>query len=347
MAQSSQVPADCVWGLDNVSVSALDPGFLVYGGYWNGPFANMTALRKKFPHAYLISIALRVAGSKGSVAVDIEPGTLSSSQSGSFAGCLAWLRQGGFGGSKPLIYVMASWAAALEHYLAVNGYARSSYYLWTAHYSGQHLCSPSGCGYGASQADATQYATGTNDYNVFRGYVAGLPSVPPSIVYPTLGSVGPQVILIQDALNDWAKYVGYAPLKVDGAFGGKTYLAVRMFQAFKKLTVDGVVGPQTVSALATSPSVVVKVKPKPKPAPPVVPSGNPNLMLGSVGQQVASMQYYLRNSGIKGVRGIEADGSFGQQTLTAVKNFQASRHLTSDGVYGPATAKALAKIAIG
>lgn len=348
MAQSSRVPSDCVWGQDNVSVSALDAGFKVYAGYWNGPFANMTALRKRFPSAYLVSIALRVAGSKGSVAVDIEPGTLSSSQSGSFEGCLTWLRQGGFGGSKPLIYVMASWAAALEHFLAVNGYARSSYYLWTAHYSGQHLCSPSGCGYGASQADATQYASGTNDYNVFRGYVTGSAPVPlPAIVYPTLGSVGPQVILVQEALNDWAKYVGFAPLVVDGAFGGKTYNAVRMFQAFKKLTVDGVVGPQTASALATSPSIPVKVKPKPKPKPAVVPSGNPALTLGSVGQQVAAMQYYLRNSGLKGVRGIEADGSFGQQTLTAVKNFQRAKGLTSDGVYGPATAKALAKIAIG
>jgi peptidoglycan hydrolase-like protein with peptidoglycan-binding domain len=348
MAQSSVVPADCVWGQDNVSVSALDPGFKVYAGYWNGPFANMTALRTRFPKAYLISIALRVAGSKGSIAVDIEPGTLSSTESGSFAGCLAWLQQGGFGGSKPLIYVMASWAAALEHFLTANGIPREAYYLWTAHYSGQHLCSPSGCGYGASTADATQYASGVNDYNVFRGYVVG--SAPPPAPLPpsylTLGSNGPAVVILQDALNIWAKYVGYGALIVDGAFGGKTYNAVRMFQAYKKLTVDGIVGPQTASALATVPSVIVKVKPKPKPKPPVVPSGNPLLKLGSMGQQVAAMQYYLRNSGIVGVRGIQADGDFGPQTLTSLKNFQAHAGLISDGVYGPATARALAKIAV-
>lgn len=351
MTQTSHVPADCVWGQDNVSVSSLDPGFMVYAGYWNGPFANLTALRKRFPHAYIISIALRVAGSKGSIAVDIEPGTLSGSQSGSFEGCLAWLRQGGFSGHKPLIYVMASWAAALERFLARNGHARSSYYLWTAHYSGQHLCSPGGCGFGASAADATQYASGANDYNVFRGYVIenGLPvpvPLPPGIVYPTLGSAGPEVVLIQGALNDWAKYVGYGRLIVDGVFGGKTYNAVRMFQAFKKIAVDGVVGPQTGSALATTPSIPVKVKPKPRPKPPVVPSGNPRLTLGTVGQQVAAMQYYLRNSGIPGVRGIDADGSFGPQTLTGLKNFQAHSHLISDGVYGPVTARALAKVAV-
>jgi peptidoglycan hydrolase-like protein with peptidoglycan-binding domain len=346
VAQSSKVPADCVWGQDNVSVSLLDPGFKVYAGYWNGPFANMTALKKRFPHAYLISIAIRVAGSKGSVAVDVEPGTLSGSQSGSFAGCLAWLRQGGFGGSKPLIYVMASWARDLEHFLTASGVPRSTYYLWTAHYSGQHLCSPSGCGYGASAADATQYASGTNDYNVFRGYVVGGSAPVPVIVYPTLGSTGPEVILIQEELNHWAKYVGYGPLIVDGVFGGKTYNAVRMFQGFKKITVDGVVGPQTASALASSPGIIPIVKPKPKPKPPTVPSGNPVLKLGDVGQQTAAMQYYLRNSGIHGVRGIGADGSFGPQTQTAVKNFQAHSHLTSDGVYGPSTARALAKVAV-
>lgn len=349
MAQTSQVPADCVWGQDNVSVSALDDGFKVYAGYWNGPFANMTALRKRFPRAYLISIALRVAGSQGSIAVDIEPGTLSGSQAGSFSGCLVWMRQGGFGADKPLIYCMASWAADLERYLAANGFPRSSYYLWTAHYSGQHLCSPGGCGYGLSTADATQYASGANDYNVFRGYVVGGPAPvppPPPVVYPTLGSTGPQVVIIQEALNDWAKYVGYGILVVDGVFGGKTYNAVRMFQAFKKLVVDGVVGPATASALASSPSIPVKVKPKPKPKPPVVPSGTPVLTLGTVGQQVAAMQYYLRNSGIYGVRGIDADGSFGPQTLTAVKNFQAHWNLTADGVYGPATARALAKVAV-
>ena len=350
MAQSSHVPADCIWGQDNVSVSALDPGFSVYAGYWNGPFANLTALRARFPSAYIISIALRVAGSKGSQAVDIEPGTISGTQAGSFAGCLAWLRQGGQTELKsgnpvrPLIYVMASWAADLEHYLKANGFPRTSYYLWTAHYNGQHLCSPGGCGFGASAADATQYASGANDYNVFRGYVvSAVPAPPPVITFPALGSTGPEVILVQEALNGWAKFVGFGPLVVDGDFGGKTYNAVRMFQAFKKIAVDGVVGPQTASALATRPGPVVIVKPKPKPKPPVVPSGNPALKLGAVGQQVAAMQYYLRNSGM---RGIGADGDFGQQTLTAVKNFQAHSGLAVDGVYGPATARALAKVAV-
>jgi len=341
------VPADCVFGQDNVSVAALTPGFPVYAGYYNGPFANMTALRTRFPHAYLISIALRLTGSKGSMAVDIEPGTLSGTQAASFAGCLAWLNQGGYGGSpRPVIYVMASWAQPLVDYLAAHGHARSSYFLWTAHYNGLHLCGPGGCSYLTSTvADGTQYASGANDYNVFRGYVIGHAPVPPPnpAGYPTLGSTGDNVKVIQTLLNKWAKACGFGALIVDGDFGGKTYAAVMTFQKHEKIAADGVVGPATMNALVSKPPVTVLPKPV---APPVLPSGNPVLRLGDVSKQVAAMQYYLSHSGLRGVRGIGADGSFGPQTQTALCNFQAHTGLAPDGLYGPATAKQLAKYAV-
>lgn len=343
------LPADCVWGQDNVSVSALNSGYPVYGGYYNGPFANMTALKARFPKAYLISIALRLSGSKGSVAVDIEPGTLAGSQSASFAGALAWLRQGGYPG-VPVIYVMASWAQTLVNYLSANGFARSSYYLWTAHYTGQHLCG-SGCGYlSGTVADGTQYATGANDYNVFRGYVIGKAPVPAPLPSPALGGItvpGLSVSTVQAQLNTWAKYSGFAPLTIDGSFGGKTYSAVRSFQAARKagLTVTGVVDVNTERFLRNPPGILKKIAPKPAPPLPVVPSGIPQLKQGDNNAQVAAMQYYLRNSGIYGVRGIEADGDFGKSTVIAVKNFQHHAGLQQDGVYGPATAKALSKVA--
>lgn len=344
------VPADCVFGQDNVNVAALTPGFPVYAGYYNGPFANLTALRARFPHAFVISIALRLNGSKGSMCADIEPGTMSATEAGSFADCLAWLNQGGnFGGlSKPLIYVMASWAASLEQYLAAHGHPRDSYFMWTAHYAGLHLCSPTGCGYGGTRtADATQYASGVNDYDVFRGYVLSRtplpPPPPPPSQYPTLGTVGDAVKLIQAELNLWARVCGFGPLLVDGDFGGKTYAAVMAFQKHEGLAADGVVGPLTAAALAKKPPAVHVPPPAPKP---VVPSGNPVLRFGDAGRQVAAMQYYLRNSGLRGVRGINADGDFGPQTLTAVKNFQVHVLLRPDGEYGPATAKALVKYAV-
>jgi peptidoglycan hydrolase-like protein with peptidoglycan-binding domain len=345
----ASVPADCVWGQDNVTVSALNPGFTFYGGYYNGPFANLTALRTRFPHAYIVSISTRLSGSKGSMAIDIESGTLSTSESGSFAGCLAWLRQGDFGGSsKPLIYVMASWAMPLVGYLRANGISRSSYYLWTAHWTGQHLCGSGGCNYlTGTVADGTQYASGTNDYNVFRGYVVGKGVAPvpppPATGGITLGATGNAVKLVQTQLNYWAGAVGFGKLIVDGDFGGKTYAALMMFQKHAGIAADGVVGPVTAAELAKQPANPVV---KPTPAPPVVPSGNPELKLGDVNKQVGAMQYYLRNSGLRGVRGINADGDFGQQTLTALKNFQVHAGITEDGVYGPATAHALAKVAV-
>jgi len=340
------VPADCVFGQDNTDVAALSAGFPVYAGYYNGPFANLTALRLRFPQAFIITIALRLNGSLGSMCADVEPYTFAPDQAGSFADCLAWLNQGGnFGGlGKPMIYVMASWSAALEAYLAANGVPRSSYFMWTAHYAGMHLCSPDGCGYGGTrQADATQYAAGVNDYDVFRGYVIASGFVPPVTVYPHLGSTGDAVKLIQTALNLWAKYAGFGALIVDGDFGGKTYAAVIAFQKKEGLAADGIVGPLTAAALAKKPPVAVL---PPAPPRPVVPSGNPLLKYGMVSQQVAAMQYYLRNSGLRGVRGIDADGDFGPQTLTAVKNFQVHAGLAVDGIYGPSTARQLAKYAV-
>lgn len=344
----ASVPADCVFGEDNVTVAYLDPGFPVYAGYWNGFYANMHALGLRFPGSFLISVATRLTGSKGSISVDIEPGTLATDQITSFQRCLAWVKQGGWPSvpGKPVIYVMASWARALEGYLAAHGVARSAYYLWTAHYIGLHLCSPSGCGYGASTADATQYASGRNDHNVFRGYVAGH-GTPPHHVPGLLqmGDTGAEVKAAQVLLNGFAKAAGYSVLIADGDFGGKTYHAVRLFQAYKKLQVDGAIGPKTAAALKTKPPIIVIRKPKV--TKPVVPPGVPVLKLGMIGKQVAAMQYYLRNSGIPGVRGINADGDFGPQTEAAVKNFQAFVKLTNDGIYGIRTAKALARIAVG
>lgn len=59
------------------------------------------------------------------------------------------------------------------------------------------------------------------------------------------GAKGKEVLVLQRQLNHKAK----ANLTVDGDFGSKTDKAVRAFQKSKKLTVDGVVGPNTWAAL--------------------------------------------------------------------------------------------------
>lgn len=59
------------------------------------------------------------------------------------------------------------------------------------------------------------------------------------------GSRGDEVINIQKKLKQWGYYNG----KIDGIFGYQTYKAVRYFQYKNGLKVDGVVGPETLSAL--------------------------------------------------------------------------------------------------
>ncbi|MEM1169985.1 MAG: peptidoglycan-binding protein [Cyanobacteria bacterium P01_H01_bin.35] len=56
-----------------------------------------------------------------------------------------------------------------------------------------------------------------------------------------LGSTGEDVEYLQRRLNG----IGSASLVVDGIFGVATQEAVKKFQKFHGLTVDGIVGPQT------------------------------------------------------------------------------------------------------
>lgn len=79
------------------------------------------------------------------------------------------------------------------------------------------------------------------------GQVPAAPFVPPPAAAPSTkpvlrqGAHGPAVMELQRKLNA----VGGAGLAVDGAFGPRTSQAVKNFQGFFKLGVDGVVGPQT------------------------------------------------------------------------------------------------------
>lgn len=64
------------------------------------------------------------------------------------------------------------------------------------------------------------------------------------------GSRGESVRQVQSRLNELGYWCGTA----DGIFGVNTRSAVRRFQSAKGLSVDGIVGPKTYSALGISPS---------------------------------------------------------------------------------------------
>jgi hypothetical protein len=100
---------------------------------------------------------------------------------------------------------------------------------------------------------------------------------------------------------------------VDGDFGEQTEGAVKSFQNGKFPKEDGVVGPQTWAALW----VTVKQ--------------------GDQGDAVSAAQQLLAANGLD----VAIDGDFGPQTDGAVRDFQAQKGLTADGVVGASTWAAL------
>lgn len=139
-------------------------------------------------------------------------------------------------------------------------------------------------------------------------------------LYPLLrqGSSNNFVYLLQFILQ---QDYGYN-LSVDGIFGSRTASAVRDFQSFNSLSVDGVVGPNTWKALLTLPPY-------------------PLLRRASTGAYVKFLQQLLE-SNLYPVGTI--DGIFGSRTESAVRAFQAGNNLDIDGIVGPNTWNALVSI---
>ncbi len=127
-----------------------------------------------------------------------------------------------------------------------------------------------------------------------------------------MGDDGPNVLLLQQRLMS----NNCDPGGLDGKFGPKTLAAVKQFQRAKKLTVDGIVGPQTWSALLAT------------------PTENPTLRKGSTGPGVVLLQDKLTALGYA-CGG--SDGVFGNQTLAAVRAYQRDNRLEVDGIVGPQT----------
>ncbi|HEX4832006.1 MAG TPA: peptidoglycan-binding protein [Trebonia sp.] len=332
---------------DSTNAEGLNPGMYGYGGYFNGPFANLTSIRHRFPGKPVMGYATRLAGSHGADAIDCEPGTLASSFLGNADGAVEFIHAWAGGSGlfhRPVVYVMGSWAAQLEDHLAAAGLPRDRYYLLTAHYTHQHFCGPGTCGLARTAADATQYrAAGSFDRSCFQAAMftalsagGAVPPAPDSLAAAAAvdsdaatiaaGDHGASIRHVQQRLIA----LGYLARGADdGAFGGQTLEAVRRFQAFRKIGLDGVVGPGTRAELAKSPAPELAAGAEKLPSSVLRP--------GDHGADVTLLQRKLSGSGIRGARGIAVDGAFGQQTETAVRNYQKAEGLAVDGVVGLAT----------
>jgi len=123
---------------------------------------------------------------------------------------------------------------------------------------------------------------------------------------------GPSPAEITSQLQADLAELGFYEGPISGVYDDATEAAVRAFQEFAGIGVDGVVGPQTAAAI--------------------------DVALGRAGQSTTTLQTALAE--LCYYDG-EIDGDYGPATTEAVRQFQIDSGLTPDGSYGPATADAL------
>jgi hypothetical protein len=136
---------------DDITASALPSGADAYAGYVDGRYNDYAAIKARFPNAHVVSIA--VFASDDADCLDVEP------TDATIAEVYGWLkRQLARGVWRPIIYTSASNVDALMRTMNANGFSRSQYRLWSAHYGGgQHICGPATCKLTATACDGTQF----------------------------------------------------------------------------------------------------------------------------------------------------------------------------------------------
>lgn len=134
-----------------------------------------------------------------------------------------------------------------------------------------------------------------------------------------MGSSGDAVKKMQKALLERGYDLG--DYGADGDFGEGTYEALKEFQAYHNLEVDGEYGPASRAILEK-------------------PFNRDYLQNGDSGESVRTMQLLLLKAGYS-VGSAGADGDFGAGTETALKEFQTKAGLNATGKYDATTKQKL------
>ena len=175
-----------------------------------------------------------------------------------------------------------------------------------------------------------------------EGERIGVGTTPPTTVLRQ-GSRGNDVLQLQFLINYIAQFYPNVPsVSQDSVFGSNTANAVRNFQRQFGLTADGVVGPATWNKLYQVYQTLQSGE---------SPSNNsawPGVYLrqGSTGSNVSALQRLLNNARntYTQLPLLRVDGVFGANTNNSVRLFQRAVGLTVDGIVGPATWNALARL---
>lgn len=124
--------------------------------------------------------------------------------------------------------------------------------------------------------------------------------------------------------------LGFYNKTVDEKFGSGMMAALKAFQKKNGLTVDGVVGPKTITVLFSANALDAD-----DPVPPKQEEDtDKTLQFGDKGDKVTALQVRLAALGYYTGK---VDGKYGSGTRTAVRLFQARNGLAVDGKVGPRT----------
>ena len=162
--------------------------------------------------------------------------------------------------------------------------------------------------YSAAESFYKKYATGTSSSSGSSGGTI-----------LRMGSSGPEVKKMQQALLSRGYDLG--DYGADGDFGESTYEALKEFQAYHNLEVDGEYGPASRAILEK-------------------PFNRDYLQSGDSGESVRTMQLLLLKAGYS-VGSAGADGDFGAGSEAALKKYQADAGLTVTGKYDNTTKQKL------
>lgn len=151
--------------------------------------------------------------------------------------------------------------------------------------------------------------------------------------YLQLNDAGDQVLALQQQLVQQGYFTGTP----SGIFDEQTQMAVMNFQRARGLSVDGIVGSATETALTGSAAPVETTAATPTYT--ANPTPNDGLMqMGDAGTEVSNLQTQLQALGYYSG---PISGSFGSQTQAALIAFQQAQGLTADGIAGPQVTAAL------